>query len=159
PSTAPLERELGRVPGVISVAANQATETVTVSYIPGATTTQDLEAAVAATGLRIAAPIATEDPLERERVARAREIRGLTWKFVLAAVVAVLTMGGAMLLMADRPMETFKQFDILGRPLMPVAIRLRDALAGSGRPSLTWSKTASRPTWTSSPSCPGTVSS
>src|SRR5438876_1039092 len=85
-----------------------------------AATVQGLDAAVAAPGVRIAARSATEDPLERGRVARAGEIRGLTWKFVLAAVVAVLTMGGAMLLMADRPMETFKQFDILGRLLMPV---------------------------------------
>src|SRR3989441_13257421 len=41
-------------------------------------------------------------------------------------------MGGAMLLMADRPMDTFKQFDLLGRLLMPLAVRLRDWVAGQG---------------------------
>ena len=37
PSVAPLEQALRGVPGVIRAAANQATETVTVDYIPGAT--------------------------------------------------------------------------------------------------------------------------
>ena len=132
PSVAPLEQELARVPGVIKVAANQATESVTVEYIPGVTTAEALERAVEATGFRIAAPIAAEDPIERERVVRAREIKALTWKFVVAAVVAVLAMAGSMLLMADRPMESFKQFDLLGKLLMPVAARLRDWIAGQG---------------------------
>src|SRR5947208_655453 len=75
---------------------------------------------------------AAEDPVERERVARAREVRELTWKFTVAAVVTVLAMAGAMLLMADRPMGTFKQFDLLGRLLMPAAARLRDWVAAQG---------------------------
>src|SRR3989442_11272717 len=132
PSVAPLEQELARVPGVLKAAANQATETVTVEYVPGVTTTEALERAVEATGFRVAAPIAAEDPVERERVARAREIRELTWKFTVAAVVTVLAMAGAMLLMADRPMGTFKQFDLLGRLLMPLAVQLRDWVASQG---------------------------
>jgi len=129
PSVAPLERELRHVPGVIGVVANQATEQVSVEYVPGATTPQQLERAVADAGFRVAAPIAAEDPVERERLAREREIRALTWKFALAAAVAVVSMLGAMLLMADRPMGTFKRFDLLGRLLMPLAERLRDAIA------------------------------
>ena len=132
PSVAPLEKELGRVPGVIRVVANQATEQVAVEYVPGAVTADTLERAVADAGFRVAAPIAAEDPLERERLAREREIRTLAWKFALAAVVTVLGMLGAMLLMADRPMGTFKQFDLLGRLLMPLAVRLRDWVAGQG---------------------------
>src|SRR5512135_1134140 len=46
PSVAPLEQALAAVPGVIRVAANQATETVTVEYVPGAATAEQLEAAV-----------------------------------------------------------------------------------------------------------------
>src|SRR2546426_6139940 len=42
-SVAPLEQELRRVAGVIRAAANQATETVTVDYIPGATTADALD--------------------------------------------------------------------------------------------------------------------
>jgi Cu+-exporting ATPase len=135
PSVAPLERALTEVKGVIRAVANQATETVTVDYVPGVTTALDLEGAVAAAGFDVAEPIAAEDPVERERIARQREIRMLTGKFALAAVVAVLAMAGAMLLMADRPAGahgTFKQFDVLGRLLMPLAVALRDWTARQG---------------------------
>ncbi len=129
PSVAPLERALADVRGVIRAVANQATETVTVDYVPGVTTAEDLERAVASAGFEVAEPIAAEDPVERERIARQREIRTLTGKFALAAVVAVVAMAGSMLLMADRPAGvhgTFKQFDLLGRLLMPLAVALRE---------------------------------
>ncbi|HWC72649.1 MAG TPA: heavy metal translocating P-type ATPase [Gemmatimonadales bacterium] len=135
PSVTPLEQALGRVPGVIRAAANQATEMATVDYVPGAVTAADLEQAVTQAGFEVAAPIAAEDPIERERIARSREIRTLTWKFVLAAVVTVFAMLGAMLLMADRPMGengTLKQFDLLGQLLMPLAITLRDWIGDRG---------------------------
>src|SRR5438876_1880411 len=130
PSVAPLEQALRRVPGVIRAAANQATETVTVDYIPGAATAEALEAAVAQVGFRVAEPIAAEDPVERERIARQREIRTLTGKFALAAGVTVLSMLGAMLLMAQQPDYTVKQIDLLGRLLMPLALRLQELVAG-----------------------------
>jgi Cu+-exporting ATPase len=130
PSVAPLEQALRGVKGVIRAAANQATETVTVDYVPGATTAAELERAVEQAGFHVAAPIAAEDPVERERIARQREIRTLTWKFALAAVAAVVSMLAAMLLMAHQPDDTLKQVDLLGRLLMPVALRLQDALGG-----------------------------
>src|SRR5207244_4003380 len=89
PSVAPLEQVLGRVKGVVRAAANQATETVTVDYVPGATTAAALEQAVAQAGFQVAEPIPAEDPAERERIMRQREIKSLTWKFALAAAVAV----------------------------------------------------------------------
>ena len=134
-SVAPLEQALARIPGVIRAVANQATETATVDYVPGVVTAADLEQAVTAAGLEVATPIAEEDPVERERIARRREIRMLTWKFVLAAVVAVVAMLGSMLLMADRPMGengTLKQVDLLGRLLMPLAVALRDWIGAHG---------------------------
>ena len=135
PSVTPLEQSLSRVNGVIRAVANQATEMVTVDYIPGVVNAEDLERAVAAASFEVAAPIAAEDPLERERIARGREMRTLTWKFAVAAVVAIISMVGAMLLMADRPMGeggTMKQIDLMGRLLMPAAIGLRDWVAGQG---------------------------
>ncbi|MGH7671690.1 MAG: heavy metal translocating P-type ATPase [Gemmatimonadales bacterium] len=135
PSGAPLERALSQVTGVLRAVANQATETVTVDYVPGVAGAEELERAVRAAGFEVAAPIAAEDPLERERIARGREIRTLTGKFALAAVVTVVGMVGAMLLMADRPAGehgTFKQYDLLGRLLMPLAVALRDSVAGRG---------------------------
>ena len=144
PSVAPLEQSLARVNGVIRAVANQATETATVDYIPGVVSATDLEQAVTSAGFEVAAPIAEEDPLERERIARSREIKTLTWKFVLAAVVSIVAMIGSMLLMADRPMGdmgTMKQVDLLGRLLMPLAISLRDWIAGQGwLLELTWIK-------------------
>ena len=134
PSVAPLERELARVKGVLRAVANQATETVMVDYVPGVTTAAELERAVAAAGFRVAESIAAADPTERERVARAREIRTLTGKFALAAVVAVIAMLGSMILMAATPLgaaETAKRFDLLGHLLMPLAARL-EALVDPG---------------------------
>ncbi|MGH7612805.1 MAG: heavy metal translocating P-type ATPase [Gemmatimonadales bacterium] len=130
PSVVGLERELSAVNGVIRAAANQATESVTVTYVPGVATAELLEAAVRAAGFRVADPIAAEDPVEREALARQREVRALTRKFALAAVVAVVTMLGSMLLMAERAGDasaSFKHVDLLGRLLMPIAMRLRDA--------------------------------
>src|SRR6266571_3406143 len=143
PSVAPLERELARVKGVVRAVANQATEMVTVDYVPGVTTAEALERAVAAAGFQVAAPIAAEDPVERERLARAREVRTLAGRFALAAVVAVVAMLGSMLLMATRSlttMETAKRFDLLGRLLMPSAERLRALLDPGGRLDPEWVK-------------------
>ena len=78
PSVTPLEQSLARVNGVLRAVANQATETATVDYIPGVVGAEDLEKAVVSAGFEVAAPIAAEDPLERERIARSREIRTLT---------------------------------------------------------------------------------
>ncbi len=139
-SVLPLEQALARVKGVIRAAANQATETVTVDYVPGVTTGEELERAVERAGFKVAAPIAAEDPLERERLARAREIRTLTWKFALAAVATVVAMGGAMLLMADRPMDSFKRFDLLGRLLMPAALKLWAIVSARTTIDLFWVK-------------------
>src|SRR5216117_413330 len=54
----------------------------------------------------------------------------VTWKFALAAAVTVVTMLGSMLLMAEQPDTTFKQVDLLGRLLMPLAMQLDAALGG-----------------------------
>src|SRR5213083_400308 len=140
PSVAPLEQALRGVSGVIRAAANQATETVTVDYIPGATTADDLERAVERAGFRVAAPIAAEDPVERERLAREHEVRALTWKFALAAGVTVVSVLGSMLLMAHDADATLKQVDLLGRLLMPLALRLQEALAGRGALDPQWIK-------------------
>src|SRR5881396_2415363 len=135
PSVVPLEQSLSKANGVIGAVANQATEMVTVDYIPGVVSGEDLEKAVTEAGFEVAAPIASEDPLERERIARSKEIRTLAWKFLAAAVVTIIAMIGSMLLMADRPMGeggTMKQVDLMGRLLMPAAIWLRDWTAGQG---------------------------
>src|SRR5229473_1175405 len=138
PSVAPLEHALRRVPGVVRAVANQATETVTVDYVPGTTAAEELERAVASAGFVVAAPIAAEDPLERERLGREREIGMLTRKFALAAVVAVVSMLGTMLLMSGPSDATLRSVDLLGRALMPLALRLQEAFARVGRSDPHW---------------------
>ncbi len=140
PSAAPLEQALRRVKGVIRAVANQATETATVDYVPGVTTAEELERAVGDAGFRVAEPIAAEDPVERERIARQREIRTLTGKFALAAGVAVVSMLGSMLLMAGEPEASLKHVDLLGRLLMPLALRLNDAVGGAAALDPQWIK-------------------
>ena len=130
PSVTPLEKTLALVPGVVKATANQALETVTVEYVPGVASAQELEEAVRAAGFQVAEPVPSEDPEERERFTRANEIRVLTWKLALAGSVAVIAMLGGMLLMADRPLDTFHRFDLMGRVLMPAAERLRDLVQG-----------------------------
>jgi P-type Cu+ transporter len=135
PSTAGLERALAAVPGVIRAAANQATESATVAYVPGVTTADQLEDAVREAGFRVAAPIAAEDPVERERLARSREIRTLTRQTAFAAAVAVLTMFGAMLLMGGHEGSgggASGRVDLLGRLLMPLAVRVRRVVGEGG---------------------------
>jgi len=128
PSVGGLERAVGQVAGVVKATANQALETLTVEYVPGVATAGALEQAVRAAGFTVSLPIAAEDPVERERLARARDVRVLSWKLALSGTVAVIAMLGGMLLMADRPLDTFHRFDLLGRVLMPLAERLRDVV-------------------------------
>src|SRR5436309_789070 len=49
-------------------------------------------------------------------------------------------MGGAMLLMADRPMDSFKRFDLLGRLLMPAALKLWAIVSARTTIDLFWVK-------------------
>ena len=97
--TARLEQELLGIPGVLTATANQATERVSVEYVPGIASPADLEAAVSRAGFSLAEPVPSEDPVQRERLRRRREIRLLGAKFAVAAVATVATMIGSMPLM------------------------------------------------------------
>jgi len=112
-----LEGALRELPGVLSATANQATELVRVEYVPGLVTARDLEGAVAAVGFAVSEPIAEEDPVERERLKRRREVRGLAWKFAGAAVAALITMVGSMPLMGGMDAKGHDLVARLTRPL------------------------------------------
>jgi Cu+-exporting ATPase len=94
-----LEQELLEVSGVLSASANQATERLSVEYIPGVAAPGDLEAAVRRAGFSLVEPIPTDDPVQRERLRRRREVRNLTARFAVAAAATLLTMMGSMPLM------------------------------------------------------------
>jgi Cu+-exporting ATPase len=144
-SVTALERALAALKGVVRASANQATESVAVDYVPGAVTAADMERAVADAGYRLAGPIDAADPIERERLGRAREIRVLGWKFAVAAIATGLVMVGSMLLATTHAAgggggEGVGRVDVLGRLLMPLAARVRAALDPRGTLDPVWVK-------------------
>ncbi len=120
-----LEQALMALPGVLAASANQATEQVRVEYVPGLVTTRALEQVVKQVGFTVAEPLAEEDPVERERVRLRREVRQLTWKFVVAAFAAIATMVGSMPLMMQ---DGVKGSDLFARLMRPLGSVLRNLL-------------------------------
>ncbi len=112
-----LEQELTGLTGVLSATANQATEQVRVEYIPGLVTAAAMENAVYRSGLKIAEPLAEEDPAERERLRLLGETKVLGWKFAAAAVATVLNMVASMPLMAQHSAKSVDLFGVLMQPL------------------------------------------
>ncbi len=133
PSVARLEAVVRALPGVRSVTANPAAESLRVDYFPGLLTTERLVAAVDGAGLRIAATLEGADPLQAERAREAREVRDLALRAGLAAFVALVAMTLSMPLMHDGAVVS----DLLTRLLMPASRALEGVLPGlyAARPS------------------------
>ena len=122
---APLEAAVAAVPGVLAASANRAADTLRITYVPGLVTMPRLERAVAEAGFVVAAPIAEADPVERERLARSREVRRLAARGAVAAFAAVLSMVASMPLMGVGGTGTA---DLLVRLVMPLHHALARAL-------------------------------
>ena len=120
-----ITRQLLRVPGVLDADVNIAAGTARVDYIAGAVASEDLAAAVERSGYRLAAPVDSDDAVEREAVIRAREIRDYRNRFLLAAVVSILVMVGSMPLMMGGSMA---EADLFGRMMMPLAMAFERAM-------------------------------
>ena len=119
PNVDRLEADVRALPGVHAVTANRAAEQLRVTFVPGVTDAHHIAEAVALSGLKL--DISTADPLERERAAEAREIRGLTRRVVVSLLVAIAAMVLSMPLMSGGTHST----DLLSRALMPVEHQLR----------------------------------
>jgi Cu+-exporting ATPase len=117
PDVAPLEAALAGVPGVLAAVANRAADAVRVTFVPGLVPVARLERAVAEAGFVVAAPTAEADPVERERLLRASEVRRLAARAAVAGVVAVAAMIGSMPLMGGGGTGTA---DLLTRLLEPL---------------------------------------
>ena len=128
PSAEPIERELRRVPGVVRVQANLATDETRVWYLAEATDQRAFQKAVERAGYRLAEPLAVSDPVERERLAREREYRRLRGKLIVAAVVAVFAMVASLPLMMQ-PHATGGA-ELFDRLMMPLSRALRAVLPG-----------------------------
>jgi P-type Cu+ transporter len=118
-SAEPVERELRAVPGVVRASANLATREARVELLPEHVAAADLAAAIERAGYRLEETVEIADPVERERVMRAREYRSLLRRFWLAAGVGVVAMVLMMPLMME-PSSTHGA-DLLDRLMMPAA--------------------------------------
>ena len=125
PDPSRLESAILEVRGITGAVANPAAESLRVTYVPGLLDTRDIEGAVAGAGFVLAAPVSESDPVERERLVREREVRDLSWKLALAAVVAIAAMVASMPLMGGQAMRSA---DLLARVLMPLDETLRQGL-------------------------------
>ena len=133
PGTARLESEVAGLAGVLTARANQATEQLAVEYVPGLVTGRDLEAAVERAGFSVAEPVPDEDPAERERVQRDREMRALRGRLLVAGVAAVLTMILSLPLMSHEAAKAhdlvawlMRPFDVVIRAVMPALYRVNE---------------------------------
>jgi copper ion binding protein len=92
-----VEKALGKVPGVIDVNVNLATEKATVNYLPGATGLGEFQAAVAQAGYEVLGRADTDaQPVERARdlddeserkMAQARQRMLIAWAFTAIIII------------------------------------------------------------------------
>ncbi|MGH7364621.1 MAG: heavy metal translocating P-type ATPase, partial [Candidatus Methylomirabilales bacterium] len=90
-----IERGLLAIPGVIHAAVNLAAEKATVEYVAGQATLPDLRRAIEAVGYEALEVAEPEALVDREKEARAREIRLLGLKTLVGAVLSVPLMLGS----------------------------------------------------------------
>jgi Cu+-exporting ATPase len=111
-----VERELLKVSGVVRADVNLASQEARVTMLPQTATREMLAAAVERAGYRLSEPVEIEDPVERERVMRAREYAVLRTKVIVSAIAAAVAMLLSMPLMG--PMA---RADLFERAMMPVS--------------------------------------
>ena len=94
-----IERAVDRVPGVDRVQANFGAERVTVDFDPAQVRVPDLERSVASAGYRVQErPEPGSDETEdAEAAARALEIRDLTWRVVVGAILTAPVLFAVMI--------------------------------------------------------------
>lgn len=127
-----IERELGRLPGVVAVSVNLVSGRVRVELIPGSTSEEELARAVEAAGYRLAKAADLGDAAQRERTVREVEARRLLLRFVPAAVVGVISMVLSMPLMVGGMGGVHAGADLLNRLMAPVAEGVIDAMPWLG---------------------------
>jgi len=83
-----IENELKATPGVLNASVNVATQEATVDYLPEKTTMANLNASIETWGYK-ARPATSEEPVDKQEEAHAREYRRLMNMFWFAAVVSL----------------------------------------------------------------------
>jgi len=83
-----VEKALRSVKGVLQTNVNLATERASIEYIPEAVSIRDLKKVVEDIGYHVL-EVKEEDIVEKERVAREKELSRLRWKFISGAILLV----------------------------------------------------------------------
>jgi Cu+-exporting ATPase len=83
-----VEKALSSLKGVVGVNVNFATERATVEYIPEELTIRDLKKAVQEAGYQVL-EVKEEDIVEKERLARKKELSRIKWKFIIGASLLI----------------------------------------------------------------------
>ncbi|MEE8303830.1 MAG: copper ion binding protein, partial [Candidatus Tectomicrobia bacterium] len=91
-----IERALHRVEGVAEAHVNFATEKATVAYLPSQVDTAALRRAIKEAGYEPLEMVQPEAGVDRERQARAAEIRTLTRKFIISLLLSLPIFLGSM---------------------------------------------------------------
>ena len=86
-----IETELKATPGVLNALVNVATQEATVDYLPEKTTLANLNTAIENWGYK-PHPATSDEPVDKQEKAHAREYRKLMNKFWFAAAVSILVM-------------------------------------------------------------------
>jgi Cu+-exporting ATPase len=81
-----VEKALNSLKGVVHASVNFAIERASVEYIPEEVTIRDLKKAVQDAGYQVL-EVKEEDIVEKERLARERELSRLKWKFITGAIL------------------------------------------------------------------------
>ena len=117
-----VERSLRSLKGVIQVSVNFATERASVEYVPEVVTIRDLKKAVEDAGYQVL-EVKEEDIVEKERLAREKELSRLRWKFILGCIllapILILMYGASPLeswLGLPQNIDLFSQF-LLATPV------------------------------------------
>ncbi|MDF1499704.1 MAG: heavy metal translocating P-type ATPase [Anaerolineales bacterium] len=87
-----IEKAVSRVPGVLDVTLNPATDKASVRYIPGETNLQAVRSAVESTGYSVVRSAEEPEGIDEETAAHQREYRGLMRKFWFAAAISLPVM-------------------------------------------------------------------
>jgi len=139
-----LEERIAALPGVLSVAANQASDSVTVDYVPGRVTWRDITNAIAGSGIRIARPLPADESVDGELRRVRHEIRLLWAKIVFAAVGTLATVLGSFPLFGPTSTKNVEPlgklmslFDGLLRSLLPPLFAINPSLLKLGLASIT----------------------
>ncbi len=120
-----LEEQLNSMTGVLRASANQATETVSVEYVPGVVSAREIETATTDLGWLLPEPVAEENAVEREQLRRELETKQLGVKLLVAGAIAVISMIASLPLLGSVTAKTGDPFGrvmgVIDGPLRSIA--------------------------------------